>query len=373
MEDNTKPLTNAQKQEILLEKYYRDNFEKTVIGKVNLDRNEEIIQMKSASQKDYYAQLLAKKVKSLSGTTFVLSGAKRVLKLVAYCSANYFDLNNPQKGRIGGKYADSLKKDLETNDPSVKTVAIFGGDLLGTEWTMAHLKNATINEDGIALYWGLNKRKQRLISDIKMALNCGADVYLMKGAQEHKIFKETGRDIFQEVVDEFNLPNVNYINEGTTVVCNLITTYGKKTQSTIAFQTNMIGNAQNANGDFRAGLRNNGTINADAVFVFNGNSAGKFGSNLYHVSGQSLFKRTAKGKRPQLSPKGYNVFMIYPENSHELTIVEGNTEAMFAENFELEKKLYEQKQTKKALLVLAKEKYEQKLQEFLDAEEKVED
>lgn len=368
MEKDTKPLTNAQKQEILLEKYYRDNFETPVIGKVNLDRNEEIMKMQGASQKDYYSQLLAKKVKSLSGVNFVLSGKKRVLKIVAYCSTNYYDLNNPQKGRIGGKYAESLKKDLITNDPTIKTIAIFGGDLLGTEWTMAHLKNATINEDGVALYWGLNKRKKRLINDIKIALSTGADVYLMKGAQEHKIFKATGRDILQEVVDEFNLPNVTYINEGTTVVCNLITSYGKKTYNTIAFQTNMIGNAQNANGDYRAGIRNNGEINADAVFVFNGNTAGKFGTNLYHVSGQSLFKRTAKGKRPQLSPKGYNVFMIYPENTHELTIVEGNTETMFDENFELEKKVYEQKQTKKALLVLAKEKYEQKLQEYIDEE-----
>lgn len=361
-----KPLTNAQKEAILLEKYYRDNFETRKIGKVNLDRNEEIVKMKSASQTDYACELLAKKVKSLSGVTFTLSGQKRVLKIVAYCSTNYFDLNNPQKGRIGGKYAESLKRDIETKDPTVKTIVVFGGDLLGTEWTMAHLRKATINEDGVALYWGLNKRKQRLVSDVKLALSMGAEVYLMKGAQEHKIFKETGRDILQEVVDEINSPSLVYINEGTTVVCNLVTTFGNKTQSTIAFQTNMIGNAQNANGDYRAGIRNNGTVNADAVFVFNGNAAGKFGQSLYHVSGQSLFKRTAKGKRPLLAPKGYNVFMVYPEASHELTIVEGNTERMFSSNFELEKKIYEQNITRKALLVLAREKFEQMISKYED-------
>lgn len=358
------PLTNAQKEEILLEKYYRDNFETRKIGKVNLDRNEDILKMKSAGQSDYYSELLAKKVKSLSDTTFTLSGQKRVLKLVAYCSTNYFDLDNPQKGRIGGKFAETLRRDLQTKDPSIKTIAVFGGDLLGTEWTMSHLRKATINEDGVALYWGLNKRKQRLMSDIKLALSMGADVYLMKGAQEHKIFKETGRDILQEIVDEIDSSELHYIDEGTTVVCNLVTTYGRKTQSTIAFQTNMIGNAQNANGDYRAGIRNNGEINADAVFVFNGNAAGKFGQNLYHVSGQSLFKRTAKGKRPLLAPKGYNVFMIYPEASHELTIVEGNTEMMCSSEFELEKKLYEQKLTRKALLVLAREKFEQMISNY---------
>ena len=358
-------LTNKQKEELLLEKYYKENFENAgQIGKVNLDRNEEIINMKTANQADYTFELRDKKVKSLSTTTINLSREQKALKLVAYCSTNYFDLDNPQKGRFNGKYSEALKNDLKTTDSSIKTVAVFGGDLLGTEWTMAHLKKARI-KNGKAIYWGLNKRKERLLYDIRLALQCGAEVYLMQGAQEHKIYKETGRDIFKEISEELNNPNVKYIDEGTAVICNLVKHNGKTTHNTIALLTNMIGKAQDSKSDYLAGLRSNGTLPADATFVFNGNSAGKYGQNYYHVSGQSLFKKTAKGKKPQFAPKGYNVFTVYPEGEHDLTIVEGSPENFISDNLELEKQVHEEHRTRKILSEIAKEKLDEKIDKFV--------
>lgn len=361
-----KPLTNSQKEEILLEKYYRDNFEKNQIGKVNLDKNEVIMNMKGATIGNYNDALIDKKVSTVSEANICLENGQKALKLVAYCSTNYFDLDNPQKGRLHGRYVEALKQDIRTDNPKIKTIVVFGGDLLGSEWTLTNLKNATITKDGVALYWGLNKRKERLKADIKVALNLDADVYLIKGAQEHKIYKETGRDIFKEVADELGSEHVKYIDEGTTVICNLIAKNGKTTYNTLAFQTNMLGKSQDSNGDYRAGVSSNGKVNADAVFVFNGNASGKFDKNIYHVSGQSMFKRTAKGKRPEYNAKHYNVFTIYPEDSHDLTIVEGSPENLYSENLALEMKVFEAKKTKKTLAQIAKEKFDSMIENLVE-------
>ena len=361
----SKPLTNKQKENILMDKYFKDNFEKEQIGKVNLDKNEVVLNMKSATSSNYTDELLDKKVKTLSSEIINMEKGKKALKIVAYCSTNYYDLNNPQKGRVDNRYVTALKNELETHDPEIKTIAFFGGDLLGEEWTMAHLKKATITKDGVAIYWGLNKRKQKLLTDIKIALATGADVYLMQGAQEHKIFKETGRDILKEVAEYFNSPRVKYIDEGTTVICNLVSNNGRKVYNTIGFQTNMIGKAQDSKGDFNAAIKSNGAINADVVFVMNGNAAGKFGSNIYHVSGQSMFKKTAKGKRPQLAPSNYNVFTIYPEGNHNLTVVEGSPENLYSESLVLEKEIHKQNETRKILGEIAKEKFDEKINQMV--------
>ncbi|MBQ0017214.1 MAG: hypothetical protein KBT30_01115 [Clostridiales bacterium] len=357
----TKPLTNSEKEEILLQKYYKDNFEKDKIGKVNLERNEVITNMKTANQSDYIAALEEKKVRSLTETTIKLDRGQKGLKIVAYCSADYYDSNNPQNGRTFGTYINGFKKDLENNDPSIKTIAFFGGDLLGTEWQLANLRTAIINKDGVALYWGLNKRKQRLLYDIKIAREMGAEVYLMQGAQEHKIYKETGRDIFKEVVEELNDENVKYISEGTSVICNLVSSNGKGTKNTIAFQTNMMGKAQDSKSDYMAAIKSNGILNADAHFVFNGNSAGKYGPNYFHVSGQSLFKKTSKGKNPEFAPKNYNVFTIYPEDNHELTIMEGSVDQMYSKSLSIEKKICEEDKKREILVKIAHEKLDAKI------------
>lgn len=362
MAKTNKPLTNNQKEDALLQKYYKENFEKEKIGKVNLDKNEVVINMKSATMSDYNNALIKKKVKTLSQNTFTLENGKKNLKIVAYCSTNYFDMDNPQKGRVQGKYIEALKKDIRTEDSETKTIVLFGGDLLGTQWTLNYLKKADIEENNVNLYWGLNKRKQRLIADIKIALTLGADVYLMQGNQEQVIMRETGRDILKEIVEELNDSKVKYIDEGTTVVCNLIYRSGKKVyNNSVAFQTIMRRKPQNINADFMAAQKSNGSVIADAVFVFNGNTSGKFGKNIYHVSGQSMFKKTIKGDRPEYAPKNYNVFTIYPEDNHCLTVVEGSQENLYSDNLALENKIHEQKKTRKILGEIAKQKYDEQI------------
>ena len=109
----SKPLTNKQKENILMDKYFKDNFEKEQIGKVNLDKNEVVLNMKSATSSNYTDELLDKKVKTLSSETINMEKGKKALKIVAYCSTNYYDLNNPQKGRVDNRYVTALKNELE--------------------------------------------------------------------------------------------------------------------------------------------------------------------------------------------------------------------------------------------------------------------
>ena len=104
-----------------------------------------------------------------------------------------------------------------------------------------------------------------------------------------------------------------------------------------------------ARGEASASYSYNGSLPSNVCFVCNGNFAGKLGDRTYHVSGQSQFIRTPKGKKPQLAPKGYNVFTVYVEDNNELTIQEGGAN-IFPKGLELQNEIYKEEKKQKYLL-----------------------
>ena len=229
------PLNNAIKSNHILEKWYEENFQKKdaeklesfKISKVNLATNEVVENLETPLVEDYVSEVLHKKTSIVADNTITLTKDNECLNLIFYCSTNYFDIGNPQKGICSGKNEDILASFASVN-PNGKTIVVFGGDLLGEEWEIKYLKNAKI-ENNKALYFGLNKRKARLINDIKKFFNYSErlgldiDLYLMRGFQEHKIIKELNRDVMQEVLDELKdkfikdgATRIHYLNEGVS-------------------------------------------------------------------------------------------------------------------------------------------------------------
>jgi len=364
------PFTNPIKNNYILEKFYEENFQKKdadklenfKVSKVNLATNEVVENLDAALVDDYVSEVLNRKVSIISDNTITLDKNQECLNLIFYCQTNYFDMSNPQKGICSGKNEEIISN-LSSVNPNGKTIVVFGGDLLGEEWQIKYLKNAKI-ENNKALYFGLNKRKARLIRDIKKffaysdKLNLDIDLYLMRGFQEHFIIKELNRDVMEEVMIELsdkytrdNKSRMHYLNDGVSLALNVVKKNKNKStyNATIGFQTNMKNKTLTARGEANASYSYNGSVPSNVCFVCNGNFAGKLGDRTYHVSGQSQYIRTPKGKKPQLAPKGYNVFTLYIEDNNEITVQEGGAN-IFPEGLAIQNEIHKEGKKKKYLL-----------------------
>lgn len=382
MEDLNKKgfLNNANKIDYILDKWYEENFQKKdahklenyKISKVNLTTNEVVEKLDTPLVEDYVNEVFEKKTKIVSDNTIKLSKNDQCLNMIFYCSTNYFDISNPQKGICSGKNEDILQS-LTSVNPLGKTIVVFGGDLLGEEWPIKYLKNARI-ENNKALYFGLNKRKARLINDIKKFFNYSdklgldMDLYLMRGYQEHNIYKELGRDILGEVTEELadkfvvnGVTKLHYLDDGVSLALNVVKKNKNSTfNATIGLQTNMRNKSLTAKSEAVASYNYNGTLPTTINFVCNGNFAGKLNDNTYHVSGQSQFLRTTRAKKPQLAPKGYNVFTIYVEGENELTVQEGGAN-IFPVDLAMQNEIYKADKKREYLLEACQDLFKEKL------------
>ena len=382
MEDLNKKafLNNNHKIDLILDKWYEENFQKKdihklesyKISKVNLTTNDVVENLDTPLVEDYVNEVFEKKTKIVSNKTIKLTRNDQCLNIIFYCSTNYFDISNPQKGICSGKNEDILQGLMSIN-PQGKTIVVFGGDLLGEEWPIKYLKNAKI-ENNKALYFGLNKRKARLINDIKKFFNYSEklgldiDLYLMRGYQEHYIYKELGRDIFGEVTEELTdkftksgISKLHYLDDGVSLALNVVKKNKNSTyNATIGLQTNMRNKGLTAKSEESASYNYNGTLPTTINFVCNGNFAGKLNDNTYHVSGQSQFLRTTRGKKPQLAPKGYNIFTVYVEGENELTVQEGGAN-IFPINLAMQNEIYKADKKREYLLDACQKLFKERL------------
>lgn len=356
--------TNAQKEQRLLEIFYEENFRKKdrelleqyIISKVNLAENETIEISTVATASDYTKQISNKKTATVTKQDFVIDQDENGFNLIFYSGTNYYDKSNPQVGRVDNLTRNIIQHQLSKVNKGGKTHVIFGGDLLGNEWELKYLRNADIR-DGKIYYYGINKRKERLVCDIKayfrIAKIMGIEnlhLYLMRGAQEHKIMKELGRDILQEIIDDLNIENLHYIDEGVSLGLNVVKKGKKNTYGIMGIQTNQTGKATTIQGANRSAVKDNGELYANLIFRTNSNVVGKISSGeVYNVSPQSTYLRTPRMQKPETHSRFYDVFWVNLEDDYEFSVVDGGIN-IFDLNIDLEKKLYENR-TKKYLLV----------------------
>lgn len=343
MEENKKGgfQNNQSKLDYLLDSWYKktfgDNYKESSSynafqTKINLARNDVVTALEDPTEEDYFELVDKKAREPISAEVFTIPANKESLDLIFYCSTNYFDLSNPQKGITTGSDLDNIKDQFARCNPNGAIKVIIGGNNLGEEWQFKHYKDSKIIANR-GQFHGLIERKERLVKDVKRYLEVAkemgfpdTEIYLIKGYQEHIIKQKLGVDVFQEVVNEINSPKVHYIREGVSpyVTCIRETEDGNVIHSEIKLLTNMRNKGKSAKSEAMSVERYNGQNNGTTTFVLNGNVFGKLNHREeYHVTGQSEYLRTSKGNKPDRSPKGYDVFSVYI-SKNETIVVEGS-------------------------------------------------
>lgn len=360
--DNPGYQNNQSKLDYLLDNWYKKTFGENYKEsssysafqtKINLARNDVVEALEDPTEEDYL-QLVDKKAREpISAEVFKIPASKESLDLIFYCSTNYFDLSNPQKGITNGSDEVSIRDQFARCNPNGSVKVIIGGNNLGEEWQFKHYKDSKIIENR-GQFHGLIERKERLIKDIKRYLSVAkemgfpdVEIYLIKGYQEHIIKQKLCVDVFDDVVKELNLSNVHYISEGVSpyITCEREMEDGTIIHSDIKLLTNMRNKGKSAKSEASSVERYNGQNNGTTTFVLNGNVFGKLNHREeYHVTGQAEYLRTSKGNKPDRSPKGYDVFSVYLSRN-ETIVVEGAGN-LFSKNVGAELALdYQEKKT----------------------------
>ena len=342
MEENKPGYQNNQsKLDYLLDSWYKktfgDNYKESASytafqTKINLARNDVVTALQNPTEEDYLELVDKKAREPISAQVFTIPASKESLDLIFYCSTNYFDLSNPQKGITTKNDEVNIKDQFARCNPNGAVKVIIGGNNLGEEWEFKHYKDSKIIDDR-GQFHGLIERKERLLKDIKRYLKIAeemgfpdTEIYLIKGYQEHIIKQKLCIDVFEEVVKEINNPKVHYISEGVSpyITCIREQADGSVVHSDIKLLTNMRNKGKSAKSEAMSVERYHGQNNGTTTFVLNGNVFGKLNHREeYHVTGQSEYLRTSKGNKPDRSPKGYDVFSVYV-SKNETIVVEGS-------------------------------------------------
>lgn len=372
---------NDAKIKILQEFWYKENGRPEdgfVSARTNLMTNEEVANSRPGTFEAYKRHISTKITPKVSNTDIILTPNEDSLVPIFWYNTSCLDTSNYQSSNL-----ENLKNQISSIDKKEGKVVVFmTGDVIGKEWTFNHLLNsaneiikkndALSDEESVIkffrrIYFGLEKRKERVINDIKAALRCGASkVYLMKGVEEFEIMKKlSGRDILQEIVNAVDDFRVVYIKEGTEAVINFIKVNknNKRYYNTIRINSGYKTKSENP-----AQIENPSEIiykdNSTVTFHCGGNfTASKNHTNEFYPSGQAMFLDATKGKNPQFRVTDGNIFKLLPVSSGEVQVVKG-VNKWKDDNAELIEQNYIAQKINEALAQLAKEKIDDKIREI---------
>lgn len=376
------PNNNKQKRNDIMELWYRLTGE--AFGKVNLATNKDFEKAIPAETKQYIEQINKKEIPLVWDEPIRVNGDKN-LHISLFHDFNLYDMQNPQKGVEDETSFEAIKCALNNKNPNDKNVAILCGDIVGKEFTISALNNASIEKKRV-LFWGLEKRMDKLIDYLICIAENGADeIILMNGRDEHKANKMLNRDILKDaLIDRFNNIILKYAVEkvnrkmekkskkvkisyvpGVKKVFTIEKSInGKKTYYDVAIHTNLKSTSLTMKGNRNAAEKQHGGLaQADVVFVAGENTVGNY-SNVFFVSGLSKYKNTSKAYVPQPSVKGYNSFdLLLGESSHEIEAVR-SANFINSDTYALEKKIAKEENEQIFLLDLIGKKLAEMGQEF---------
>lgn len=364
--------SNKQKEEFLVKTWLAETFGSKASTKINYAKNQDVINSRSATYKEFTDFIKKKKLNKVSNYEMVLSVEQNAVKIVCFANERIGDSSNFTDNEILEKNYKALK-----NTPdNVKPIALFAGNVIGCEWTLASFRNffnAKVEKDGnienVRMFVGLQKRKQILKKQIKRALDCGAEVVLMKGPQEFDALNNktfgVGLDIMQEIYEEINNENLHYISEGTSANINFIkkNSNNRHFYNTIKIETNISTKSANPATMSKYAKNYNGKSTADVIIRTNGNfTATEFHDNIIYPSGNLQYQNVQKGKYPEQMVNTGNVFLLVPEASNDVTIVLGSGDKIMKEtNFDIENEAQYLKRKKEAIAQVVKEKIDEKI------------
>lgn len=384
--DGLNPNNNVVKQEDIIELWYLATGDN--LKKVNLATNAEVKDATLAGKAEYMKMVSDKAIPLVYENPIYLK-TNQNLHLVNYANTHNFDLSNPQMGVENRTNNVAFKQDLLDKNPSDKTVVFFTGNLIGKEWKISDLNNASIDENKKILFWGLKTRLNQLINDIRFAAKNGADqIFLMNGREEHLAKQKLNVDVLSELVKEkFNDLLFEYVvkilNEDNTFsqnkveiayvkgvkkVFNIIRENEDNSTSnyTISMHTNLKTTSNLFNNNKKAAEKQHaGLAQADAIFIQGENTYGTIdSSNIIFLTGQSRYVNSSKGNLPAYAPKGKSsLTLLLGEKSHDVEIA-WSMDLINENTYDIERKLAEIREKEKYLVDLCEQKIEEKHKEF---------
>ncbi len=386
-QNSVNPKNNKKKMDEIVELWYKATGEK--FGKVNLATNADFEQAKLAGKKEYIKMVNEKQIPIVYENPISLRKDQN-LHLVFHSNTHYYDLANPEKGINNNTNKVAFKRELEDKAPADKTVVFFTGNLIGKEWKMGNLNNASIDNQQKILFWGLKKRLEQLVRDIIFAAENGAnEIILMNGREEHDAKQRLNIDIEKEaILDKFNELLFKYAvevvkNDETVTHKNVTVAYvpgvkktfnvtrkntdNKEEYYTFSVHTNLKSNSENVKSSAQtASKQHAGFAPADAIFVQAENVAGTIDddNNIFFVSGNSTYKSATRGNLPGYAPKGRNsCTLLLGETSHDLQVA-WNMNIIDKETFYTERMLARERAIEEYLVSLCEEKLAEKHKSF---------
>ena len=231
------------------------------------------------------------------------------LHIVFLHDFNLYDMSNPQKGVEDMTSFKAIKSALGDKNPSDKTLVFFSGDVIGKEFNITSLQNASIENKKI-LFWGLQKRIDKLIDYLGYVAKNGADeIILMNGRDEHQAKRKLNRDILEDaLMDSFNNVLLNYAVEKIP--------------------------SENAVGSY---------------------------SNVIFSSGLARYKDATKSYVPTVSTKGYNSFTLVLGDANHKVEIARTTNFTDPKTYAVERRIAKQQQEIQILADAAKKAIDEKL------------
>ena len=385
------PNNNAIKQEDIVNLWYVATGEN--LGNVNLATNQEVNNATLAGKQDYM-QLVKDKAIPVVYEKPISLKPNQNLHIVTHANTHNFDLSNPQMGVENRTNSIAFKRDLLDKAPADKTIVFFAGNLIGKEWRISDLNNASIDERKKILFWGLQTRLNQLVNDIKFAARNGADqIFLMNGREEHMAKQKLNVDVLSQVLkDRFNDLLFDYVVKivkkdntlkdkkveiayvrGVKKVFNVVKLNKNKTATnyTFSMHTNLKTTSDELYSNQKAATKQHaGFAQADAILIQGEKASGMVNDDakVAILTGQSTYNNAAKGNLPGFSPKGRSALtLLLGEKSHDVEIA-WTMDFVNEKTYALEKRLAELREKEQFLVELCEQKLAEVHAEFANAQ-----
>lgn len=381
------PNNNEIKQEDIVNMWYAcmgDNF-----AKVNLASNAAVKNAKMAGKREYIEQVKEKDIPVVYERPIKVYQNQN-LHIVTYSNTHYFDLSNPQKGIINQTSYRAFRHDLQDKAPGDKTVTFLNGNLIGKEFGMSMLNNASINTDNKILFWGLKPRIDQLVKDIIFAANNGSDqVFLMNGREEHSAKQKLNVDVLKEaLIEKFNTELIKYIiehvkNSNEITHKNVSIAYvpgvkkvfniekkckdGSSMFYTMSMHTNLKTTSTNLGANYSAAEKQHGGLaHADVILIQAENAGGipDDDNNVAVLTGQSTYMQTSKGNLPPFAPKGRSSLTILLGDKPHQAEIAWSMDLKDEQSYPLEKRNADIEDKVKCVAEICKQKADESLDDF---------
>lgn len=316
------------------------------------------------TETNYRENIKHKQASKISSQEIILNEQDKSLQMIFICNTSCLDTSNYQHGILDGSYLDNYKHMIKSLDRENGKIVVYMTNFMGQEWEFSKLVdeldrirlesglNATLDDlkDVVRNYYGVNKRKQVNKKIINALLKTGVDeIYLMKGENEFKILKQTGRDICAEIVDEIGSSQIKYIPEGTATKINIIKKQQNRKNLYVTMKLDNNNSTKSAKPSYAEKPEDYYEDSADVTFKIGGNyTAAQRHLNVFYPSSQSTFQNTPKGKNPKLMHNDGNIYQLVVEDNHDVSVIVG-PQKLFDVDDELLNKIYTERKLNKEI------------------------